>query len=137
MTTYAEAMAAIKGHLETGVTWTAPSPMIVKPNVVKDLAAALEYVELHVPTIEGVQRSMGTAGTRRYQHAGEAHFACYTPLGIGETRALGMTQAIHDAYVGKRIGGVTFRDSSQIAQDRTNSRYFLVISVSFDYYSRL
>lgn len=134
---YSEAMAVIKEHLDAGVTWVAPAPLIVKANVRHAMTEAQDYVELIVPSVDGLQRSMGTVGHRRYQFDGEAHFACYTALGIGEARVLAMTDAIAAAYVPKNIDGVRFRQSSLIDKGKTQSRYFLVLGITFDYYGHL
>lgn len=129
-----EAFAAIKNAIKA-VAWPAPAPRVYLPNEGNPgTASESEYVVVEIPAHKTTQRSMGTTGSQSWECHGQVVVAFHVPLGVGDARALALAKALRLALVGKRVGGILYRDQERIAEGPGRGRYFLVDSLTFDYY---
>lgn len=132
MTTVVEAFTTVKTALRDTVTWPSPAPRLVFPN--EGAPTGKEFIKVWIDNKRSFQRSQGPKPNRSWHRGGEVLLAIHTELGKGDARALTLAQAVKDGLEGETIDGVLFRAQTEIESGTLESWYFLVISISFDYY---
>lgn len=131
MTTTTQAYTAIKTALRDTVSWPGTAPPLIFPNEGKK--AGKEFIRVWVEPKRSRQRSQGTKPNRSWHRGGAVMMAIHTELGKGDARALALSEAIKELE-GETVSGVIFREHSDGETGEMEGWYFLVVSLTFDYY---
>lgn len=130
----AQAITAMMQAVRDDITWPGTPPTIVRENV--EAAGKPEYILVYPEFGKSEQRTMGTRGNRTWKRPGVLMFAIHTPLGTGNSRARALVDAIEEYIEGEKIGGIIYREKSDVDKGKTASHHYVVIGIAFEYYQR-
>ena len=69
-----------------------------------------EWARFTIRDLAGGQASLGRVGARKFRRRFQVIIQCFTPLNVGQKRALELATIARDIFEGRRFGGIAMFD---------------------------